>query len=196
LRQPDFFLLEAVMIPIYEQGSGRGIGHNFETFEGRFEEICRGKSDQSFAFIFYDFTDQSLRKILKDQGVFAKLDRLSGNTLSIFYLHAGGDLIERFNATFTKAIGVENAHLPCVAFFRWTKRGFTDVSVVSLESADLIHGFDELYGVVEEYKGQKSPLSVKLKYLRWVPSAARFISLEALRAALRTAFEHVPFPHL
>jgi len=65
------------MIPIYEQGSGNGIGHGLSSFFRRFDEICaqhlaEGRA-KSFAFIFYDFTDQALRKILKNQGVFAQL---------------------------------------------------------------------------------------------------------------------------
>ena len=99
------------MIPIYEQGAGRGIGHGFDSFERRFEDLCRSKPDHSFAFIFYDFRDAGLRTILKDQGVFAKLDRLSSDKLDIFYLHSGGNHVQRFNATFTKAIGIEEANI-------------------------------------------------------------------------------------
>ena len=40
---------------------------------------AREKRAKAFAFIFYDFTDSDLQKILKDQGVFARLDRLAGN---------------------------------------------------------------------------------------------------------------------
>ncbi len=181
---------ETSLIPIYEQGGGRGIGHGFESFERRFEEICRSHSDQSFAFIFYDFRDAALRTILKDQGVFAKLDRLSGDTLSIFYLHSGGAIIERFNDTFTKAIGLTGARIPCVAFFRWTENGFTDVHAVPLENTDLIHGFNELYSVVEDYIKKKPVAAGRLRYLRWMPGAIKFLSLEALRAALRAGFGH------
>ncbi|MBI5334300.1 MAG: hypothetical protein HZB72_06875 [Burkholderiales bacterium] len=64
------------MIPIYEQGSGNGIGHSLQSFLACFEKICAehlaaGRAG-AFAFIFYDCTDQALRKILKNQGVFSK----------------------------------------------------------------------------------------------------------------------------
>jgi hypothetical protein len=183
----------ACVIPIYEQGSGRGIGHTVDSFERRFEEICRKHASQSFAFIFYNFRDDELRKILKDQGVFAKLDRLSGNVLSIFYLHTGGNVVDRFNAMFTRAIGLDGVQIPCVAFFRWRKGKFADVYAVPLENTDLIHGFNELYGVIENYIHKGPLVTGKLEYLRWVPGAVKFISLESLKAALRELFQHFPF---
>jgi hypothetical protein len=74
------------MIPIYEQGRGKGIGHSSKSFSQRFEELCREHLQEgrarAFAFIFYDFEDQQFRTVLKDEGVFAKLDRLSGSNLS------------------------------------------------------------------------------------------------------------------
>jgi hypothetical protein len=178
------------VITIYEQGRGNGIGHGYYSFERRFEEICRSKSNQAFAFIFYDFSDHGLRTVLKDKGVFAQLDRLSGNTLSIFYLHSAGDLLGRFNEAFTKAIGISETEIPCVAFFRWTKDRFSDASVVPLENTDLIHAFHELYGVIETFKQKKSIASTSLKYIRWLPGAARFVSLEAMRTALRALLGH------
>jgi len=50
------------MIPIYEQGSGNGIGHGLDSFLNRFDCICSGHRKEgrakAFAFIFYDFTDK------------------------------------------------------------------------------------------------------------------------------------------
>ena len=116
------------MIPIYEQGSGNGIGHGLDSFLNRFDFICaehrkEGRA-KAFAFIFYDFTDKAIRHILKNQGVFAKLDRLSGKELSVFYLHTGTrHAIETFNINFLAALGVEDrASLPCVVFFRYENR--------------------------------------------------------------------------
>jgi hypothetical protein len=94
------------LIPIYEQGRGRGIGHSFELFARRFEDICRSNSERGFAFILYDFHDNALRTILKDQGAFAKLDRLAGEILDIFYLHSDGKRTERFNSIFKSALGL------------------------------------------------------------------------------------------
>jgi hypothetical protein len=93
------------MFPIYEQGRGSGIGLDFNSFHDRFEAICRehlqAERAKAFAFIFYNFRDRNLRLILKNNGVFAKLDRLSGVQLSMFYLDTGGKkAIVRFNAEF------------------------------------------------------------------------------------------------
>lgn len=181
------------MVPIFEQGSGRGIGHTFDSFEARFEKLCQNNADQAFAFIFYNFEDHALRTILRDQGAFAKLDRLSGKKLTIFYLNTSGTLIERFNDIFGKAIGLGNVQTPCVAFFRWSKNGFTDVYAVPLENADLVHGFNELYGIFQSYIN-KAPLPTnRLKYFKWVPAAAKAISLEGIRALFREIFTHLPF---
>lgn len=76
------------MIPIYEQGQGTGIGHSFDTLVRRFIDICNAHLEsgraKGFAMLFYDFEDKALKNILKNQGGFAKLDRLSGTDLSFF----------------------------------------------------------------------------------------------------------------
>jgi len=133
-----------------------------------------------------------MRKILKDQGVFAELDRLSGETLSIFYLHGGGNHVSRFNETFTKAIGIKDARIPCVVFFRSTKKGFADVSVVPLESGSLIHGFHELYSVIEEYKKRRPLIAGTMRHLRWIPGVIKVIAMETLKAALKATFDRLP----
>ncbi len=188
------------MIPIYEQGSGKGIGHNLQSFFERFESICREHKDskraKAFAFIFYDFVDQELRRILNDQGVFAQLDRLSGDELSIFYLHTGTDYaVHEFNSKFLSVLQLEGkAKPPCVVFFRLGTEGFEDIVVAMLSNADLIHGFRELYEVIERYvSADIEKAGVGIKSLRWLKSNLRFISVEAFRAALRKGFEYLPF---
>ncbi len=183
------------MIPIYEQGSGKGIGHNLDSFLRRFEAICaehqRSGRAKSFAFIFYDFVDRGLRHVLKDQGVFAQLDRLSGSELSIFYLHTGTrHSVELFNSEFLSRLSVDpDVTPPCVVFFKLSTDGFKDIAVAQLDSANLLHGFHELYGVIERYL-QSSPETPKTesRALRWIKSGSKFLSFEALRAALRAAF--------
>src|SRR4051794_23909088 len=98
------------MIPIFEQGDGKGIGHGLDSFLVRFDAICREQlandRAKAFAFIFYDF-ESDLRKLLKDQGVFAQLDRLAGGNLSVFYLHSGRrGTTDQFNATFLSKLGI------------------------------------------------------------------------------------------
>lgn len=184
------------MIPIYEQGSGNGIGHGLSSFLGRFDEICaehltKGRA-KSFAFIFYDFTDQAIRKILKNQGVFAQLDRLSGKELSVFYLHAGTKAtVEAFNAHFFSALGIEGqAMLPCVVFFRVREVAIEDVEIAQLESADLIHGFPELYGAIQQYLSAKPAASGEpSRAIRWLKGGAKFLSVELFRAALKKGME-------
>lgn len=183
------------MIPIYEQGQGKGIGHGLDSFIERFDSICKehiqNKRAKAFAFIFYDFVDRDLKRILKDQGVFAKLDRLSGNNLSLFYLHAGTrHAIERFNAAFLAKLGIEGATTPCVVFFRLKDDRFEDIAVAQLDHADLVHGFNELHGVIEKYvKSDLSRLGEGLRSLKWLKSGGGFIAIEAFRAALKKAFE-------
>ena len=184
------------MIPIYEQGSGNGIGHGLSSFLRRFDEICtqhltEGRA-KSFAFIFYDFTDQALRQILKNQGVFAQLDRLSGTQLSIFYLHAGTRAsVEAFNAHFFSALGIEGqATLPCVVFFRVRNGAVEDVEIAQLENADLVHGFSELYGAVQQYISSQSATPAEpSRVIRWLKGGSKFLTVEAFRAALKSGFE-------
>lgn len=184
------------MIPIYEQGSGNGIGHGLQSFLARFDEICaqhlaEGRA-RSFAFIFYDFTDQALRRILKNQGVFAQLDRLSGTQLSIFYLHAGARAsVEAFNTHFLSALGIEDqATLPCVVFFRVHEGAIEDVEIAQLVSADLVHGFSELYSSIEKYlSAQPATPTEPSRAVRWLKGSAKFLSVEVFRAALKKGFE-------
>jgi hypothetical protein len=184
------------MIPIYEQGSGCGIGHNLESFRKRFDAICEehlanGRA-RRFAFIFYDFTNHDLRKILKDQGAFARLDRLSGSELSIFYLHSGvRKTVEEFNSHFLNTLGIsESVTLPCVVFFRLNGKEVEDIAVAQLDNTDLIHGFQELYETIERdlnAKLEKQP--EKSRALTWLQGGTKFVGLELFRAALKRGFD-------
>jgi hypothetical protein len=110
------------MIPIFEQGKGRGIGLSLPSFKARFDQLCQEHLESqralAFAFIFYDFGDSEIRKVLKDRGVFTQLDRLAGNDLSIFFLHSETRrAIETFNSAFLFKLGIQdNIELPCVVF--------------------------------------------------------------------------------
>lgn len=184
------------MIPIYEQGSGNGIGHNLSSFLRRFDKICaehlsKGRAN-SFAFIFYDFNDQAIRKILRDEGVFARLDRLSGQELSLFYLHAGKmAAVDAFNTHFFSSLGIEGqATLPCVVFFRVREGAIEDVEIAQLESANLIHGLFELHSAVQQYIAAKpAPPAKSYRAIRWLKGGANFLSVELFRSALTKAME-------
>lgn len=184
------------MIPIYEQGSGNGIGHVLSSFLQRFDEICsdhlaKGRA-KSFAFIFYDFNDDALRTILKNQGVFAQLDRLSGKELSVFYLHAGARAaVEAFNTHFLSVLGIEGqGTLPCVVFFRAQDGLIKDVEIAQLESADLIHGFSELYGAIQQFLSSNPAASIEpSRAIRWLKGGTKFLTVEAFRAALKNGMD-------
>lgn len=184
------------MIPIYEQGSGKSIGHGLSSFLWRFDKICtehlsKGHAN-SFAFIFYDFNDEAIREILMDEGVFARLDRLSGTELSVFYLHAGKKAaVEAFNTHFLSVLGIEgHATLPCVVFFRVREGAIEDVEISQLESADLIHGFFDLHSVVQKYLAAKSaPPAKPSRTIIWLKGGANFLSVEIFRSALTKVME-------
>lgn len=176
------------MIPIYEQGSGNGIGHSVESFLVEFESIAidhvaKGRA-KSVAFIFYDFNDHDFKKVLKNQGVFAQLDRLSGKDLSVFYMHSGGDkVLSSFNTVLLSALGVEAiARTPCVVFCKAGQDGLSDISVANLDSADLIHSFHELYGVIESYLNEQF---LEPKSIGWAKSGAKFLSVEMIKELVR-----------
>jgi len=184
------------MIPIFEQGSGKGIGHSVASFTARFESLCHEHMEsgraRAFAFIFYDFGDQTFRAILKDQGVFAKLDRLSGRDLSIFYLHtARRSVVERFNAAFLEKLGIaSDIQLPCLVFFRVNGDQVTDIRVAQFEGSDLIHGFHELYGAIERYKNEDlGGAAGQSKYVQWFVSGVKFVSIEVFRAWLKVTLQ-------
>lgn len=184
------------MFTIFEQGDGRGIGHGLQSFLNRFDAICvehqKSGRARSFAFIFYDFTDNSVRRILKDHGVFTQLDRLSGDQLSVFYLHAETKAtLDMFNQRFFHVLGLsEDTTLPCVTFFRVQDGSVIDIEVAQLENANLIHGFHELYEVIKQYLRRDIAAPEKpSQAIKWLRAGLEFLSVETFRAALKSGLE-------
>lgn len=179
------------MFPIYEKNVSNGIGLDLNGFVNRFDTICRehleAKRANAFAFIFYDFHDQELRRVLSDQGVFTYLDRLSGNDLSVFYIQANKRaIIDSFNETFSSALGLNMPPtLPCIVFFRLEDLKVTDIKVTQLERPNLLMAFQELYNIIESHVENASGDGKKTNSGRWIKSTAGFVTLEAIRAALR-----------
>lgn len=177
------------VIPVYEQCYGRGIGLDRQSFQNRIEQIVKNKmsegEEKAFALIFYDFRDKNFRKILKDNDVFTKLDRLSGRELSIFYLHSGSDeFIENFNKQFIKELNiVGDVNLPCVVFFRTSKKGLVDISIASIYSEKITHGFQELYEIIRSYVSA-TPLQAEPKHIKWIKSSIKFLSLESMKVLI------------
>lgn len=156
------------MIPIYEQGGGRGIGLTLDMFVNRFDEILeRHISDNralAFAIILYDFTDGETKKALKDLGVFAKLDRLSGSELSVFFVHtATKHGMNRFNEFVEVAFGLRDViNFPAIILFRIENHTITDIRLSELGQPDLLHTLDNLSSEIEQYKsGLLSPAGKK-----------------------------------
>lgn len=145
------------MTPIYEQGKGNGIGHSFDTFLRRFIEICEEHLEnaraKSFAFILYDFNDDVTKNVLRNQGGFARLDRISGRDLSIFYIHSDNkELIKSFNSIFLSAFQIkEKSELPFVLFFNVKDREVLEVEIVELEQSNILFAFEELYKIIENH---------------------------------------------
>jgi len=190
------------MIPIYEQGGGRGIGLGIGSFLDRFEEICtehlKNKRAKAFALILYNFNDDELKQILRDTGAFARIDRISGDELSVFYLHGGSEkAFQQFNETLINALELEsNIQTPCVVFFRLDVKSqcFTDTAVAQLDSTDLIHGLGELSEVIEEYRDKSLDIGEQKRVsLSWVRSGGKFVTIEMIRAALRELLEKLYF---
>jgi hypothetical protein len=183
------------MIPIYEQGEGEGIGLSLNRFLDRFEAICSeheiGGRAKAFAFILYDFRDQAVYEVLKSRGGFAELDRLSGNDLSVFYLHnPNRAYTDHFNASFLKLLGVEDqASTPCVVYFRVNDGRVTDATVANLQSDELVTSLHELYGVLQAFKAKTEAKPGKA--LSLIKSTVKFVSVEAARAALKVQFERL-----
>jgi hypothetical protein len=186
------------MVPIFEQGTGRGIGHNVDSFRRRFAAICEehvnsGRA-KAFAFIFYDFTDESLCRLLHDQGVFTQLDRLAGDKLSIFFLHSGTrKIVESFNSEFLSQLGLPgNVALPAIVFFKLEGEEIADISVAQLNSSDLIHGFHEVYQIIQSYIADKiQPTQVQRHSIRWIKSTLKFIGSEMFQAMLERLLQTV-----
>ncbi len=168
------------MIPIFENGHGKGLGYTFKTFSARFESICQehlaDKHAGAFAFIFYDFTNKDLSRILEDKDVFAQLDRLAGTRLSIFYLHAGSRAtVEAFNSKFLSVLGIaEKVSLPCVVFFKIVNDRIEDIAVAQLDNADIIHGFHELYSVIERNQLNEGEGAIKWAKIGQSSSGLKF----------------------
>lgn len=88
-------------------------------------------------------------------------------------------------------MGVEDeAQLPCVVFFRYNEQEIRDVAIAQLDNANLLHGFHELYGVIERYTKAAPDISAEpSRYLKWLTAGSKLVSLEAFRAALRWALD-------
>lgn len=189
------------MIPIYEQGKGEGIGYGLDNFLSRFISICeQHKKDlraKAFAFILYDFENEAIRKVLKLQGGFARLDRLSGRDLSIFYLHSGNRGIFRaFNEIFMGAFDLKKSyHLPLILFFNLEDGDVENVDVFPLQQDNLAFAFDEVFRIVEDYVKKmnmsQTPINKESKAWAVVKKIGKVASDKALEVLITKAMEGI-----
>tara|TARA_R100000935_G_C2819474_1_gene158998 strand:- start:67 stop:636 length:570 start_codon:yes stop_codon:yes gene_type:complete len=145
------------MVPIQEQGHKSGIGYSYQSFLKRFIQICEkhleDKRAKSFAFIFYAFHNQKIRDIFKNRGGFAKLDRLSGNDISVFYIDSENEyIVNEFNQIFLGAFEItDEIELPSVIFFKLEDRDVEDIQIIELTESDRMFAFQELFTSIESY---------------------------------------------
>ena len=143
------------MIPIYEQKDKMGEGLTQEDFIKRFEEICNNKKTKSFALFFRDFNDTKTQEVMKNQKVFSCLDELTGNGISLFFLHSGNKhSIQKFNNHFLKTvldIQDNDFSFPCIVFFKFKNGEIHDIQIANIEGG-LITAFQEIYTIIETYK--------------------------------------------
>lgn len=145
------------MIPIFEQGKGNGIGHSFDSFLRRFSDICeKSKSEnirKTFAFILYNFNDEYLKQILKNDGVFTKLDRLTGNYLDVFYLNSNdSEIFGNFNKIIIHSFDFyEELKLPAIIFFDFFNRNIENVEILEIEMKNKYTGFHEISEILKKH---------------------------------------------
>lgn len=123
------------MAPILLQDGEHGIGLGYEEFRNRFQEICEQhlneKRAKAFAFVFCDFADRVTASVLHGERGFNALNDLSGNEMTVFYLHLQAHEIaaKSFNAHFLHVLGLrEQVPPPCVVCFRVCDRAVEDVA--------------------------------------------------------------------
>jgi hypothetical protein len=87
---------------------------------------------------------------------------------------------------------IDKANPPCVVFFKLKNDRLEDIATAQLDAADLIHGFHELYGVIEQYiKSDMSEVGIGLRSLLWLKSSSKFIASEVFKAALTKALDDI-----
>jgi|TARA_B110000211_G_scaffold228597_1_gene285066 hypothetical protein len=154
------------MFPIHEKKGDNVIGCSFQEFSSRFIEICNEHIEndkaKAFAFIFWDFKNDKLQHILNSynglrSNEFTKLDRLSGQELTIFYLDSNNKrLFHQFNRFFIRKFQDANHRnlsltLPFIVLFKVKKERIIDAEFVMLNQKEINSAFDDLYIHIDEY---------------------------------------------
>jgi hypothetical protein len=142
------------MNPVWEQGKDKDIGYEFDHLIARFIEICRehrstGRA-KSFAFIFYDLRDETFSKVINDGATFTRLDRLSGENLTVFYLDRHSlSTIDSFNETFGLLFDVPgDTRLPYILFFSFDNDDVDHIRIRELPEKKDIFMYQALYTII------------------------------------------------
>jgi hypothetical protein len=180
------------MITIYEQGEGAGYGIGLDEFYKRvdtiYSEHLKQKRAHAFAFLLYDFENESIRKVLKNHGGVKELDHLAGKDISIFYLHSRrAESLKSFNEIIVKSLGFENEVLfPAVIFFRFENNEVADIKIMELIERDFLSAFKELYTAIENYIANDKPIKSS-KNINVLIATVKKVTLEQF---FKVIFEH------
>lgn len=85
------------MAPLYTTTKDKEFGH--EDFVDSLTNLCGQHKEQgralAFAFLAYDFEDNTITQMLKNKDYWSALDKISGEYLSIFYLNTRDDYFKK-----------------------------------------------------------------------------------------------------
>lgn len=158
------------MYPIYIEKVRTGEGITVENFVKTFKEICsthhkEGRAS-SFAFIIHDFTNPEITKVLDDKNYFNALDEISGNNLTIFYLHLSDeknkkvqflgkerlvkDLTKEMNDFLVQEFELEREiSTPAILFFQIKDKQINDFFFCSVKERTIEKAFLEIENLIK-----------------------------------------------
>lgn len=139
------------MVPIISSKDGNFDGQNIKDHILKISAQHRAENRAlAFAFLFYDFGDYTINKILKDTDYWSSLDKISGHFLSIFYLNTQDEYYKRRNLE----IYLDNERRQRMA----TKSEYMSYLVpVELEPTPLEKGIENLRSTLSIDKNIKQP---------------------------------------
>ncbi|MEN0054483.1 MAG: hypothetical protein AAGC65_12490 [Mucilaginibacter sp.] len=138
-------------------------GHNLETFNERFIEICNEHKANSralaFAFILYDFMNEGLHSVLNKPEYWLSLNATSGKYLTVFSLNYMPALTNGFLTSVTSEINPSidsnilieryfgrdvTVKYPAVMFFQIQNDQVLDYELIELSEERIEESFGEL----------------------------------------------------
>ncbi|WP_304249059.1 hypothetical protein [Parabacteroides gordonii] len=179
------------MIPIYENNNkNNGLGYSYDTFIKRFIDICEehlsNHRAKSFMFIFYDFED-TMHKLLFDDYCNKVLDRVSSNSLSVFYIHTRDkSVIDKFNTLFFTALEIKEKHIiPFILFFNINKGNIVETKVIELRDTHSIPLFNTLKKSIVNKVNENQHKALKENVAKYAKQISVSLFLEILKKALQ-----------